>query len=65
MIKVGSIKEFREYINISQAELSRKTGISQSSISHWEAGNFSFSLKSFMKIRKFANDRGYDIEFII
>jgi len=64
MKKVGSIKEFRKEFNISQSELSKKTGVSQSLISNWESGNWSFSLKNFIKIRKFINLNGYDIDFI-
>ena len=61
MEKVTSIKQLRDKLNISQKELSKKIGINQSTISNWEMGNFSLTMKSFMKVSDFAKINGYEL----
>ncbi len=61
MEKVTSIKQLRDKLNISQKELSKKIGINQSTISNWEMGNFSLTMKSFMKVADFAKINGYEL----
>ena len=50
-----NLKDLREYENISQLELSKRTGISQSSIARWELDKTQPTIKDVVTLAKYFN----------
>lgn len=61
LVKVKSIKELREKLNLTQKELAYLINVRQCSISQWETGRWDISMKNFKKIIDFAKKHGYCI----
>jgi transcriptional regulator with XRE-family HTH domain len=60
-MKAMTIKQCRELYGISKEEMARATGISTSTISKWEQGEQSPTVKQTCKLLNFFNSKGFSI----
>lgn len=63
-VNVRTLKEIREEQHITQKELSQKLGVAQSTVSHWEKGDFPLSKINKIAIGKVLNINWEEIQCV-